>query len=102
MTIGNEITVVTQLYHSKKGNDYKLVRLDLIDIPEDMRDMYNPQMYGTINYEFLTNGKLNTPLNLAAMAIGKTVYEAIERREDVEAIEGMSMEEIVEYFRKKM
>lgn len=102
MKIG-KINQVTKVYHSSKGNDYCLVSVELLDIAEDQKDLWNPVMYGTINWKFIdNNGKLNRILNLGSMSLGKTVAEAIRRREDMEATDGMSLEEIVEYFKSKM
>ena len=101
MKIG-EITTITKHYISGKGNEYQIVRIELIDIPEDMRYCYDEVMYGTINYKYITDNRLNTPLNLASMCIGKTIPEALERRTNFEDCEGMTMEEIVEYFKVKM
>lgn len=101
MKIG-EIKTITKYYRSGKGNEYQIVRIELIDIPADMRDLYGEVMYGTINYKYITDNRLNTPLNLASMCIGKTIPEALERRNDFEECEGMTMKEIVEYFKVKM
>lgn len=102
MKIGN-INQVTKVYRSSKGNDYCLVSVELLEIGEDQKDLWNPVMYGTINWKFIDdNGKLNRILNLGSMSLGKTVAEAIQRREDMEATDGMSLEEIVEYFKSKI
>lgn len=101
MKIG-EIKTITKHYRSGKGNEYQIVRIELIDIPADMRYVYDEAMYGTINYKYITDNRLNTPLNLASMCIGKTISEALERRKDFEECEGMTMKEIVEYFKVKM
>ena len=100
MEIG-EIKTITRHYRSSKGNEYQIVRIELIDIPADMRYLYDEAMYGTINYKYITDGRLNTPLNLASMCIGKTIPKALERRKDFEECEGMGIEELIEYFKTK-
>ena len=85
MEIG-EIKTITRHYRSSKGNEYQIVRIELIDIPADMRYLYDEAMYGTINYKYITDGRLNTPL---------------ERRKDFEECEGMGIEELIEYFKTK-
>lgn len=103
MKIG-KIYQVTKIYHSSKGNDYCLVGVELLEIGEDQKDMWNPVMYGTIAWNDIDKEtrRLKRILNLGSMSLGKTVAEAIQRREDMEAIDGMSLEEIVEYFKSKM
>ena len=100
MEIG-EIKTITRHYRSSKGNEYQIVRIELKDIPADMRYLYDKAMYGTINYKYITDNRLNTPLNLASMCIGKTIPEALERRKDFEVCEGMGIEELIEYFKTK-
>lgn len=100
MEIG-EIKTITKHYRSGKGNEYQIVKIELIDIPADMRYLYDKAMYRTINYKYITDNRLNTPLNLASMCIGKTIPEALERRKDFEECEGMGIEELIEYFKTK-
>ena len=101
MKIG-EIKTVTKTYRTKKSNAYQIVAIKLLDIPEDMKPFYKPVMYGTINHEYIdTDGKLNRILNLAGMCVRDTIPNAIEAREDAEACEGMTLEELVTYFMDK-
>lgn len=101
MKIG-EIKTVTKTYRTKKGNAYRIVAIELLDIPEDMQHLYNPTMYGTINHEYIDkDGKLNRILNLASICVRDTIPNAIEAREDAEACEGMTLEELVTYFTDK-
>lgn len=101
MKIG-EIKTVTKTYRTKKGNAYQIVAIELLDIPEDMKPLYKPVMYGTINHEYIdTDGKLNRILNLAGMCMRDTIPNAIEAREDGEACEGMTLEELIAYFKEK-
>ena len=101
MKIG-EIKTVTKTYRTKKGNAYQIVAIELLDIPEDMKHLYSPIMYGTINHKYIDkDGKLNRILNLASMSTRNTIQHAIEAREDVEACDGMTVEELVTYFTEK-
>lgn len=101
MKIG-EIKTVTKTYRTKKGNAYQIVAIELLDIPEDMKPSYKPVMYGTINHEYIdTDGKLNRILNLAGMCMRDTIPNVIEAREDGEACEGMTLEELIAYFKEK-
>lgn len=101
MKIG-EIKTVTKTYRTKKGNAYQIVAIELLDIPEDMQHLYNPTMYGTINHEYVDkDGKLNRILNLAGMCTRNTISDAIEAREDAEACDGMTFEELIAYFKEK-
>ena len=95
------IQVVTDLYHSSKGNDYCIVKLELDDIDE--KSSYKPVMYGTISYKDFdhASGRLTRKLNLFSVCLGKTISDAIQEREDCEAIEGKSLEETIEYFASK-
>lgn len=101
MKIG-EIKTVTKTYRTKKGNAYQIVAIELLDIPEDMKPLYKPVMYGTINHEYIgTDGRVNRILNLASMSIRNTIPDAIEAREDAEACDGMTFEELIAYFKEK-
>ena len=101
MKIG-EIKTVTKTYRTKKGNAYQIVAIELLDIPEDMKPFYNPVMYGTINHKYIgVDGKLNRILNLASMSVRDTIQHAIEAREDAEACDGMTVEELIAYFKEK-
>lgn len=95
------VTTVTKHYRSPKGNEYKIVRIELDEIPEDMQSVYSESMYGTINYKYITDEKLNTPLSLASMCIENTIPKALIRRTDMEECEGMTLEEIYEYYKAK-
>ena len=101
MRIG-EIKTVTRDYRTTRGNLYQIVSVEMLDIPEDMQCLYKPVMYGTINHEYIdANGKLNRILSLAKMCIRDTIPHAIEAREDAEACDGMTLEEIVAYYGEK-
>lgn len=84
-----------------KGNDYQIVRIELDEIPEDLQNVYSESMYGTINYKYITDEKLNTPLTLASMCIEDTIPKALDRRTNMEECEGMTLEEICEYYKAK-
>lgn len=101
MKIG-EIKTVTKTYRTKKGNAYQIVAIELLDIPEDMKPLYKPVMYGTINHEYIgADGKLNRILNLVSMSTRNTIPDAIEAREDAEACDGMTVDELIAYFTEK-
>lgn len=101
MKIGN-ISTVTKTYLSTKGNEFTIVSLELLEIPEDRKDFYKPRMCGTISHKHIDgNGKLNRVLNLASLCIGQTVDDAIQSRENVEEIAGMTEAEIIEHFKAK-
>lgn len=96
------IRTVTKNYTSKSGSRYQIVRIELIDIPEDLRHLYADIMYGTIPHEFIDgNGKLNRPLCLADMRLGRSVADALRARELIEQIsmtvgDNPTVEDIVE------
>nr|DAI29760.1 MAG TPA: hypothetical protein [Caudoviricetes sp.] len=96
-----EIKTITKHYRSAKGNDYQIVRIELIDIPDNMHGLFSGTMYGTINYKYITDDRLNTVLTLGSMCVDETIPGALERRKDVEECEGKTIEEIAEYFMTK-
>lgn len=102
------VTTVIKHYLSQKGNEYQIVRIEfdeapesLQEVPESLQAIFSNPMYGTINYKYITDGKLNTPLTLASMCIENTIPKAIVRRTDMEECEGMTLEEICEYYKAK-
>lgn len=95
------VTTVTKHYSSPKGNEYQIVQIELDEIPEGLQNVYSESMYGTINYKYITDGKLNAPLTLASMCAEDTISKALIRRTDMEECEGMTLEEIREYYKAK-
>ena len=100
MKIKSVITV-TKHYLSQKGNDYQIVRIEFDEVPESLQATHSNPMYGTINYKYITDEKLNTPLTLASMCAEDTISKALIRRTDMEECEGMTLEEIYEYYKAK-
>lgn len=102
------VTTMTKYYRSPKGNEYQIVQIEFDEAPENLQEVpgnlqaiFSNPMYGTINYKYITDEKLNTPLTLASMCIEDTIPKALIRRTDMEECEGMTLEEICEYYKAK-
>lgn len=87
-----------------KDRKFVLIQIEAKDIEKSpladkLQHMIN--QYGTLPYEYITNGKTNRALSFGDLNTASTIAEALENREMTIEMENMTIAEKMAYIERK-